>query len=373
MSQAKLVTTLALCLCVLACSEKKQLEEMHDSTEKMEQTTRKMNESTSEMNIKTGRMADTTDRMSETTEELSEKTESLKNITDELYDALRQGNALQLRREAWNSVLSAPTMFKRLSEAAKYFMSYELQLWNLYGQDRTLEKRDVLAQQAAQEFFLEIEDLAPRSGDLALTAMPSPDQPDSEENRAAAFNAYAVSAHLINRKQNTTLKQDSKLEMVSMLTLIEDALMAKKELQLGTKNFGTKDGYIREILAHEEKAIQILQTRYNYFPLMFMDMTTKLSEKNIAGKLKMMVFGWELDLDKMNIKEMEYLQTEVLQQSIRARNFMIKAGIEPKLDYKVSALLKNMKIKTRGEKSPAVVAQQTNLIGMLHELQPRMK
>lgn len=380
MSFAKMISTLAICLFFCACSETEKLSEMHDSTGKMEKTTREMNQTTGdmaqttgEMNKTTNRLADTTDKMSDTTQDLSRKTEDMKNTTNELYDALRQGNALQLRREAWNSLLQAPSMFKKISEAAKYYMSYEVQLWNQNGQDNDLNKRNILAQQATQEFFLEIEDLAPRNGKVDVKAEPNTQDIHSDENLTASFNALAISMHQINRKQMTTLHQDEKLEKVSMLSLMEEALLAKNNIQLGTADLGSKEAFIREVLAHEEKAIQILQTRYNFFPMIFIDAATKISDKSLLGKAKMMIFQWDLDLDQMNLKQLEYYQTEVLQQSIAARNFLIKIGVKPVLDDTVISLLKKMKIVAKGEKSAQVTAAQTQIVGMLHEIYPDIK
>jgi hypothetical protein len=321
----------------------------------MEDTTKKMNKTTGDM--------------AQTTQDLAKKTEDMKNTTNELYDALRQGNALQLRRDAWKSILEAPSMFKKISESAKYFMSYEVQLWNLYAQDITEEKRDILAQQAAQEFFLEIEDLAPRDGSVQITAMPQPNDIQSAENRAASFNALAVSMDQINRKQLNSLALRQDLSVISMESLMEDALLAKASINAGTAKLGTKAGYITEVLAHEAKAIQLLQTRYNFFPLMLIDATTAISEKSLVGKAAMITLGWDLDLSALNEVQLEYYSTKILQPAIAARELLKKIGVKPVMDGNLAKLLAKMRVKTAVKLSPSMAASQTKLIGLLQDIQ----
>ncbi|WP_413558131.1 hypothetical protein [Bdellovibrio sp. HCB209] len=316
----------SLCsLTIVACSEIKKVDEMHDATVKM----------------------------SDTTEDMKQQTGDLKGMTDELYDALRQGNALQLRREAYNSVVQAPTMFKKISEATKYFMSFEFQLWNGIGQDTSVLKRDVLGQQAAQEFFMEIEELAPRDGSVNPLA--------DGDDRTASFNAMAVAMDQTNRKQNANLESTGQTKLISMYSMMEEALLAPREVP--------QTGYIREILAHEEKAIQILQTRYNMFPLMFIDMMSKLGDKNIFSQGKTLLMGWDLDLSTMNATQTEYLQTEVLQKGLDAKNLLIQLGKTPKMDSKVARLIDKMRVpKKSGAKSLMEAESQQKLILMLKEI-----
>ncbi|UYL09747.1 hypothetical protein B9G69_004055 [Bdellovibrio sp. SKB1291214] len=327
-----IVFTSFLLLATAACSELQKVDEMHDATVKM----------------------------SDTTEDMKQSTGDLKAATDELYDALRQGNALQLRREAYNEVMKAPTMFKKVSEATKYFMSFEFQLWNGIGQDTALVKRDVLGQQAAQEFFMEIEELAARDNSVNPLAQPDPKDITSEENRAAAFNAMAITMDQMNRKQSDNVARLHNDKLVTMYSMIEEALQAPREYP--------QTGYVREILAHEDKAIQLLQARYNMFPLMFIDMMTQLGDKNIFSQAKTLLLGWELDTSVMSATQVEYLRTEVLAKGLAAKELLIKIGKEPKLDSKVARLIDKMEvIRGTTKVSFAEAEKQQQLINMLKE------
>jgi hypothetical protein len=329
----KLVLSGLVILSMAACSEVKKVDEMHDATV----------------------------RMSKTTDDMKTRTGELKDATDELYDALRQGNSLQLRREAYNSILQAPTMFKKISEAAKYFMSFEVQLWNSIGQDQSAAKREILGQQAAQEFFMEIEELATRDGSVDPLAAPDAKDIYSQDNLTASFNAMAVGMDRNNRKQEQNVGAKADQKMMSMYSMMEEALLAPRDLP--------QKGYIREILAHEDKAVQLLQARYNMFPLMFVDVVSKIGDKNIAGQAKMLLMEWEFNVDALSATQLEYLQTEVLEKAVSAKELLIKIGKKPELDSKVARLLAKMSVKSENKTTGLVQSEQQDLLKLIKKIQ----
>lgn len=85
----------------------------------------------------------------------------------------------------------------------------------------------------------------------------------------------AISMDKINRKQTRELKLDKNLNTMSMYSIMQEALLAPRDVP--------QKGYVSEILAHEEKAIKLLQGRYNMFQMMFVDSVTKIGAKNIAA------------------------------------------------------------------------------------------
>ena len=314
-----MVSGLAAVMALSACSEVKKVSEMHDATVKMSDTTEKMKDTTGEMNT-------TTTEMNKKMGSLQQRTDELKVVTDELYDTLRQGDSLKLRRDGYEAVLKGATAFKKFSEAGKYFMSFEFQLWNNLGQDVEVEKRDTLAQQAAQEFFTEIEDLAARDNSINVMANPKPNDINSEENRAASFNALAMVLHYTNRKEVRSEKLN-KVEPISMYSIMEEALLAPRDKE--------QKSYIREIQAHEDKAVQLLQARYNMFPLVFIDSITKIANKSLLGKAKDAYLGWDFEIDTLSATQLEYLRNEVLVHSVSAKKLLLKIGKKPVLDKKI--------------------------------------
>lgn len=342
-----IISSSVLVFLLAACAEQKKLDEMHDATLNMEKTTTKMNENTVQMKSQT--------------DSLAKLTRELKAMNDELYDALRQGNSLQLRREAYKALLAAPDMTKKISEAGKYFMSFEIQLWNEFGQDQALEKRDLLKQQAAQEFFLEIEELAPKDGSVNPTVKPDAVDINSEANRSASFNAMAATLHKMNRKQDRAVKAIPTAKPVNMYSIMEEALLLPRD-QVQT------DAAAREVLAHEKKAIQLLQARYNIFPTIFIDAVSGIGAKNILQQGSMVYLGWEFNADSVSPTSMDYLINEVLVHAVSAKNLLIKLGHKPKMDDKVSKLLHGMTVKVNGKSGPEMVAMQTKFIELIQEL-----
>jgi len=328
-----------------ACSQMDKVDEMHDATVKM---------------------SNTTDEMKQNTSDLDMKTEELKEVTDELYDSLRQGNALQARRDAYDAILKAPTLFKKTAEATKYFMSFEFQLWNHMGQDQDSDKRDVLAQQAALEFFMEIEELADRDGSVHPLVAPDVRNINSRSNLRASFNAMAISMDKINRKQTRELKLKGQADTntMSMYSLMKESLLTSRDVP--------QKGYVREVLAHEEKAIQLLQGRYNMFQMMFVDSISKIGNKNIAAQGKMVLMGWDLNMDTLSATQLEYLQTEALEPALEAKKFLIQIGKVPVLNPILKRLMKNMRVKIKpiqkGQKT-VLQAQQQQLLDLIKELQ----
>ena len=295
-------------------------------------------------------------------DEMRETTGDMKSVTDELYDTLRQGNSLQLRREAYESILKAPTLFKKISEANKYMMSFEFQIWNKLGQDKEGEKRDLLGQQAAMEFFMEMEELAPQ-GDVNPLAEPNAADINSAENRSASFNSMALAMHQVNRKQTRAMEQNAGEKPMSLYSMMEEALLTPRDL--------AQKGYAREVLAHEALAIKMLQARYNIFPLVFIDSVSHIGTKSLSAKAFQVYVSWTLDMDSMNATQVEYLQTEVLVHAVEAKNLLIKLGVKPELNSKIESLLKNMKISESKKKfASAETASQKNMLKLLEQLRP---
>lgn len=294
-------------------------------------------------------------------DEMRETTGSMKSVTDELYDTLRQGNSLQLRREAYESVLKAPTLFKKISEANKYMMSYEFQIWNMLGQDKEGEKRDLLGQQAAMEFFMEMEELAPQ--EVNPLAEPDADDINSAENRSASFNSMALAMHQVNRKQVRATEQNPEEKLMSLYSMMEEALLTPRD--------EAQKGYAREVMAHEALAIKLLQARYNIFPLVFVDSVSHIGTKSLVDKAIQVYGSWTLDMDSMNATQVEYLQTEVLNHAVAAKKLLLKIGVQPEMNSTVAKLLKNMKIAESKKKSSAEVTEsQKNMLKLLEQLRP---
>jgi hypothetical protein len=286
-------------------------------------------------------MHDATEQMNTTTAEMNQKTATLEAETGELYDALRQGDSLQLRRNALENLINAKDPARKLSEAGKYFMSFEFQLWSGRGPDKTQEKRDYLILCATQEFFKDLLQFIP--GDVR-EAQPLKGQilPTAKSNMVKSLNALAVTLHMLNPKQEAYLRADKSLKPASMYAFIEEALLLKPKLQSGEITKEKVPAYINEILANEKEAVYLLQARYNYVPALILARTTDIQNSKLTA-LKMLASSWVLDLTKLNLAQMTEVNM-LAKWALETRDFLKRTGHTAAMDSMVARFYQNMKI-----------------------------
>lgn len=321
-----------------SCSAKKQLDNMHDATLVMKESTQQLNEKT---------------------DDIKSDSDSLLQLTEELYDSLRQGDAVKIRQAAWNDSLKAQRIEEKLAQSALYFMSFEFQLWNNYGQDLLKDKRLSLQQQAAMEFFVKIESIAPQN--YNANPLASPLQYDiggfgeifSDSNKNATFNSMAAAMHKINRKQFENLKKMNLQETpISFLTIIEQALEIKILIDSGKMKVEEAPKFALEVLAHQEVVIALLETRVQFLTTMFLMTATGLQQKSVFTQAREIYLNhllnkrWLLDLTKWDRAQKYYYQTEVLDQALHTKKILQKMGISIQFNKYLLSLIRRMNVKT---------------------------
>lgn len=386
---------LFLVLMLSGCGEFKKLDDMRESTDEMNQTTKELLEQTKllleqtkelqketqKVSSQTERLGDTTDRLRDTTgqllnvtrddlarktAELGEMTERLGETTDELldvtrndllrqmksvdrgfgelYDAMRQGDSASLRRESIQRLLEAKTLQNRMAEAGLFVMSFEYQLFSGVGQDVSPARKNLLYQQAAMEFFLRIDELAPKGEKIEPLANPDPAHPTSQENRASAFNCLASALHKTNRKQEI----DSETrERVSLYDLIIKAMRMKEQLNTGRLRLPDGPHFAKEVLARPARVRQLLQARHNMFALLFLGATTDLIAKGRLARGVSAVRGIEIDFGSsdMGAAHLDFIIEEILRPAIETRDDMIALGLKPELAKTVRFLASRVSFK----------------------------
>jgi hypothetical protein len=300
-------------------------------------------------------MHDSTVKMENTTGKVEKHSESIDNQTGELYDALRQGDALQSRRTALANLINAKDPLRKLSEAAKYFMAFEVQLWNTLGPDANDGKRTLLATVAAREFFKDIAEFIP---DGKMEPKPFAGQifATQESNLVNSFNALAATLHYINPKQEVLLAQRKDLKAISMYQIIEESLLAKTEIESGKKKISDYPGYVTEVLFSEKEAVYLLQARYNYLPALIIGKVSNAANSKIAAAM-MIASRWNLDLSKLNSVQLEELNKFLL-AAAKTRDLLVQIGETPKTDKLLLSMLKNAQVKSTDK---AVSLEKVNL------------
>lgn len=333
-----------------ACGEMKKLDEMKDNTSDMRQTTKELSTKTGEMKDGLDKMAGTTKEMNQTTkdlltltrEELIERMQKVSSSTNSLFDAMRQGDTSGLRRNGMIALLKQNTLQGQLAEAGLYLQGFEFQVLGTVGQDVDPQFRDMLYHQAMLEFFLKIDELAPKLGEVSPSAQPS--ATDDEENRNSAFNAIAFALHKTNREQ---LPDPAYGKPMSFYDLIMTALEMKPYIDSGRIVLPPGPSYIKEVLGHPERVEQLLQTRYNMFVYGLIGATTNLSEHSTLAQLWKLL--WKLDIDlseeRVGTAVLQRLNEELLAPAVRTTDDMLNVGIKPQFTGKTSFALSHLNVR----------------------------
>lgn len=388
----KAIPALTLAVLFVACSEGKKLNDMHDATLEMNDTTKQlaktsddmkattqsvndvstqMNKKMDKMTTTTETMAAVTERVGQVTETVGQATQEVKAATHELYDAARQGDSLALRRAAIKELISAHSAGMKVAQAGEYFMSLEFQLWNNQGQDAVPGKREALTKDAVAEFFKILREFD--SGSEFSSARAKSDGVDliSNDNKDAGFNALAAALHRVNRKQEEMHAKNPDVPVISMLSLIQDALVKEKDLREGRIAYGDLSPTQNEILLNRDAAIRLLQARHNFIGMIFLGEVSPILQGTIAAG-KAYYLGWSFELDKYSeVQLREY--TRYLRAIQSTQKFLSSIGIKPVVDKTMGGLMSGASVKTDGKGTGAVNAARTDMLGALKDVQKDLK
>jgi uncharacterized protein YoxC len=390
MKIGKLLLTLIAIATLSACGMTKQLKEMHDSTRDMNKTTShmdgqmgNMNQTMTGMNGQMGDMNKTmggmdtklgetnqamggmvqsVDKMNQNTEDLKKNTAEVSNVSCQMYSAIRQGDTLSSRRTAMEKINEVEAGAPKISEAGKYFMAFEYQL---YSEACVAENhsRELLAADAAKEFMRDVQQfIDPGQTEPMPFANPTLNG-EKTANRQQALNALAVAMHILNPKQEATVKK-SNLTQFSMWDMVKASLAARKQLEDGTKKISDFPDYVNQILIYDEVAQLLAQTRYNYLGAMMISRASHIRE-GVVNFAKMRLFSWTLDLSDYGIVEITEF-ANYLNAANLASDFMKANGLQPKMDNTLKAILGHMKLSDQlkaaaaadpGHAAPRVAAE----------------
>ncbi len=356
----------AIVTSLIACSEMKKVDEMKDNTADMRQTTKDLSAKTGEMKNGLDKMGKTTGEMNDqmkdlltlTREQLIERITQVSNSTGSLFDAMRQGDTSGLRRVGISELLKQTTLQGRLAEAGLYLQGFEFQVLGNVGRDSDPRFREVLYHQAMLEFFLKLEELAPKFGEVNAAAKPNLD--DDVENRTSAFNAIAFALHKTNRQQ---LPDQAYGRPMSIYDLIIVALEMKPYIDSGQIVLPAGPSYIKEVLGNSRRVEQLLQTRYNMFVYGLLGATTNLSESGTMGQLWKLVWKLDIDLSEKSIGTavLQRINEEIAAPAARTTSDMLNAGLTPKFDGKTSFVLSrlNLQFNTPAKKTEFIRSTTT--------------
>ena len=334
-------------------------------------------------------MHDATLDLREHTIKLGTVTQDLKGLTAETYDTIKQASVAE-RRNAFKGVVDARDPVSKLSEAVTYFMAFDMQLWSGLGEDNE-ERRLISESLAVQEFLRNVQSLIKpgQVNALPLAGWTIGFWQEDEINRQASLNAMSVAMFKNHPKQELMLRTHPEMKLVTMYSLIQDALRANVLIERGEKKITDYPDYVKQVLLFEPVARLLVQARYNYFGAMFLGQATPIRNGDLSQisphlslphwlnwtAAKYRYGTWSLDLETFNESTISEFG-DFLFGGMRAYTFMGSIGMVPKLDNELAHLLKNMVIDPKSKakidaikmlrmQNPAPVAGSLNHRGVV--------
>lgn len=372
------LVSLSAVLVLSACDVRTELKDMHKSTQNMEKNTEKMVDITERMEKLTGKMSEDVGAMKTETGEVNDnvvnmgkkmddvndnvsqfngKIDNVFGVTDSLekrvgtgieetYDGLRQGDSSNLRRLAFQGLISAHAHEKKLLEAAQYLAGYEFYFWRGFGIDNQTQRREDLVAGATQQFFKDIYELYNYSPSVFPLA--DPDLGESF-NREASFNAIAAALHMDNPKQKENIRlmaaKGVQVEELTFLKLIKQGLIAKINVESKKTKFEQVPLHLKEVMINEEVAIKLLQARWNFLAVAAMDKSIHFKQNGMFKYFRSawkLATTWQLDFSKLNTSQIADMHF-YLKEAYSAREFLNSIDVETKPDMLMVAFIKRMR------------------------------
>ncbi|PIP93306.1 MAG: hypothetical protein COW00_09670 [Bdellovibrio sp. CG12_big_fil_rev_8_21_14_0_65_39_13] len=303
---------------------------------------------------KTDRVMDSTLKMGETTNQMKEGMDQtnitmnqMANNTDNMYHQIRTKEAQETRDRAFEA-LDKETVFEdKLTEAAAYHQGFEYQLWTNHStaQDTT-EFREDLMETAVDEYFRALQRFMDEAKD------PSDLSPTNEDNYAQNLMVMAVTMHESHHAQDLVIKNDPKVEKVTMLSMVKESLRLQKKINAGEMKRSDLKAYQNALLFWHDEAVNMLRYRYNILMTMTLVKVSDVKKKpsfglfGLAGlyiKAKTVYFNWDSKYASLTESRQAKIN-DFVDEAIKTRDFLKEIGVEVKLDSKVAKALGHMQM-----------------------------
>lgn len=329
----------------------------------MEKRTKSMDRNTSKMQTTTEDMYTTTKGMSKTTDSMNETTQEMKLVTSTMYSQIRTKDTEETRARKVQDLFSDKIgMLRKLAAASIYFQSFEFQFWNNNKSYDTLETREKLFVDAANEFFRTLLEM---TENLNTTQMSPTLRDPSTNNLSMAFYALAATMHSISHHQEAMYKSTGEnFKKTSFYDLMISALTkdAKgEELTEAEAIFVT--GKFKQI------SIELCKARVNILlgiatdSIADLDSLKKSSALNDINDLMVKLatdstFAIALPskFETSNAATRKDILT-TLGGAIQARNFLKSLKIETQIDPLIGNILKNIQISQEANKDAKINAE----------------
>jgi len=144
----------------------------------------------------------------------------------------------------------------------------------------------------------------------------------------STINALAVAMHIANPLQEELVHANPKVQLITMYSMIQEALLAEKEIEAKTKKPADYPAYVNEIRSFLDVAKTLVRSRVNALGFMALTrVSALLADADPVEKLtKMSMDKWSFETSSLNSKAIRDTAL-FLEGAIKTRDFMQKAGI----------------------------------------------
>ena len=329
---------------------------MHDNTKSMSATTAEMSKTTSGMSATTNDMSKTTSGMAKTTSDMAVTTNGMAKTVGFTYTDLRIGNTRQARADALDSMNRSHEQATKLGYASEYFAAQEYQFWKPSAESK--EARLELMAVSVKDFFRKVHEY-----------ISDRDQVDPTKTDNDSKNLFAIvgALHYVNFAQSDALAGTHE-SIVTMLSMIEDGLRAKADVDSGKIKTENLPAYQLEVLREEQDAIYLLRVRQNFlkgfgFVLASAqpngDDPAKSKEIWDAFKAKVFKGKWDPNFEFRNATQVEY-NAIVFEYALETEQFLTDIKVDPKANKLLTVFLKSMNLDSMSAADQSPKAKSVN-------------
>ncbi|WP_419171998.1 hypothetical protein [Halobacteriovorax sp.] len=295
-------------------------------------------------------------KMPEKMDKLGATTDDMSDTTSQLYSQLRSAQSSVERRDVFGLILNDKVeMGQKLTNAAKFFMAFE---FNLYTGIRPYDNpaiRDMLFFDAVEEFYKNMASVyetdvkgefnvkkAMEKG--KMTPIHTGKWSLKKNNYEQAFYAVAAAMHKVHHRQTYNANKNGFAE-ASIYTLMKDALVKDA-------HGATLSKYEEYMVAGNNKEISIalLKARIDIIlALAIKDSMDKDEASFWPGLLHVITGGklGKLELPSTFETSNEATMKEAnkkIEEALKCYDFLLSIGVEHKIDEKVKNIFDNVEL-----------------------------
>lgn len=257
----------------------------------------------------------------------------------------RAAAASKSRRTAFEAMMSADTFEKKVVESAKYFKSFEFQVWTAQRYD-TQEYLQALYTSSVKEFFRDL--VEAYDGDLISRTEPNPFKLHKLTGKNKHLNVLALAStmHIASEVQElVTVKNLEEVnETTSMYDLIKSGLTKHAAVENGSLGISDLTDSEYYVSVYAKEAIALLQARANMMLTLTLVKVSPIRDKKSKALTLMQPFGkkFKSKFDSLSPTRKDLVINSYLKSAIGVKTFLNTIGVRLEIRKDISNIYSKM-------------------------------